>query len=100
MGFPVTHDSKHDRAECVDNGQKTTIPRHTNIKREIVDSIAKFLIDKKADKDELLELISKPHLLQFQISGYDFVMLHKKTFAVPSVRQKSSCSPSSSRSKI
>lgn len=57
LGFFVEKGAKHDLAKCIDNGGKTTIPRHPELKREIVESIAKFLIDKDTDKEKLLKLL-------------------------------------------
>lgn len=53
LGLKLTQGKKHTRAECVENGRQTTIPRHRNLKREIVYSITKFLIEKDFDKAEL-----------------------------------------------
>lgn len=58
LGLHVEHDSKHDLARCIHNGGKTTIPRHSDIKREIVESIAKFLLEKEFEREKLLELLS------------------------------------------
>ncbi|MCL5261923.1 MAG: hypothetical protein M1586_01300, partial [Patescibacteria group bacterium] len=44
LGFVVEHGAKHDLAKCVHNGHKTTIPRHVEVKREIVQNIAEFLL--------------------------------------------------------
>lgn len=57
LGLEVSHGSKHDVAKCISNGGKTTIPRHTEIKREIVKSIADFLLEKEIEKQELLKLL-------------------------------------------
>ena len=57
LGLALTEGGNHSRAECVNNGRKTTIPRHGNIKREIVDSICNFLIEKEFDKKRILELL-------------------------------------------
>lgn len=50
LGFFIVHGSKHDMVKCKSNGGKTTIPRHNKIKREIVESISKFVLDKGIDK--------------------------------------------------
>ncbi len=55
LGFLVEHGSKHDTVKCESNGGKTTVPRHNKIKREIVDSIAKFVLGKEIDKDKFLK---------------------------------------------
>lgn len=57
LGLSIEHGSKHDLAECVDNGRKTTIPRHKEVKRDIVESIANFLLEKKFEKERLLGLL-------------------------------------------
>lgn len=57
LGLVVENGSKHDLAKCIHNGGKTTIPRHNEIKREIVNSIADFLLDKKFEKEKLLNLL-------------------------------------------
>lgn len=57
LSLSITHGSKHDLAECVSNGGKTTIPRHKEIKREIVESIVGFLLDKDFNKEKLSELL-------------------------------------------
>lgn len=57
LGLSVENGSKHDLTKCIKNGGKTTIPRHKEIKREIVESIADFLLDKDFDRKKLLELL-------------------------------------------
>ncbi len=57
LGLLIKQGSKHDLAECVDNGGKTTIPRHREIKSEVVKSIADFLLDKEFDKQKLQDLL-------------------------------------------
>lgn len=57
LGLSVENGSKHDLARCIKNGGKTTIPRHREVKREIVESIAKFLLDKDFKRERLLELL-------------------------------------------
>lgn len=57
LGLSIEQGAKHDLAECITNGKKTTIPRHTEIKREIVDSIASFLLDKDFERQQLLDLL-------------------------------------------
>ncbi|MFH1346816.1 MAG: hypothetical protein ABIH10_01025 [Spirochaetota bacterium] len=57
LGFSIEPGAKHDLAKCVNNGGKTTIPRHNEIKREIIESIASFLIDKDFKKEKLLDLL-------------------------------------------
>lgn len=55
LGFVITHGNKHDIVKCIPNGGKTTIPRHAKIKREIVNSISKFVLGKEIDKEKFLE---------------------------------------------
>lgn len=57
LGLSIEHGGKHDKAECIPNGHKTTIPRHAVIKREIVESIAKFLLEKNFEREQLLRLL-------------------------------------------
>lgn len=57
LGLLIEKGSKHDLAQCIHNGKKTTIPRHREIKREIVDNIATFLLDKNFGKEKLLGLL-------------------------------------------
>lgn len=57
LRLEVSHGAKHDVAKCVHNGGKTTVPRHIEIKREIVKSIADFLLEKEIEKQELLKLL-------------------------------------------
>lgn len=57
LGLVVENGSKHDLAKCIHNGGKTTIPRHNEIKRETVKSIADFLLDKEFEKEKLLDLL-------------------------------------------
>ena len=56
LGLSIEKGAKHDLAKCIPNGKKTTIPRHREIKREIVDSIASFLLDKDFERQKLLDL--------------------------------------------
>ncbi len=57
LGFLIKSGSKHDLAECLDNGGKTTISRHREIKREIIKSITDFLLGKEFDKQKLQDLL-------------------------------------------
>jgi len=57
LGLCVESGAKHDLAKCISNGGKTTIPRHKELKREIVDSIASFLLDKDFERKNLLDLL-------------------------------------------
>jgi len=57
LGLFIERGAKYDLAQCIFNGQKTTIPRHNEIKREIVESIALFLLDKDFGKGKLLNLL-------------------------------------------
>ena len=57
LGLIVTEGAKHTKAECSKNGQKTTVPRHPEIKREIVKSIGDFLLEKDFKEQEILDLL-------------------------------------------
>lgn len=57
LGLSIEHGTKHDLAKCINNGNKTTIPRHKEIKREIIESITSFLLDKNFEKEKLLDLL-------------------------------------------
>lgn len=57
LGLIIINGNKHDLAECVNNGKKTTVPRHKDIKSEIVNSIANFLLDKDFEREKLLKLL-------------------------------------------
>lgn len=57
LGLLIENGSKHDLAMCVSNGKKTTVPRHSEIKREIVQSISEFLLDKDFEREKLLKLL-------------------------------------------
>ena len=57
LGFCIEDGAKHGLAKCISNGKKTTIPRHKEIKREIVNSIASFLLDKDIEREQLLSLL-------------------------------------------
>lgn len=57
LGLTIERGAKHDLAKCIPNGKRTTIPRHSEIKREIVDSIASFLLDKDFERQKLLDLL-------------------------------------------
>lgn len=57
LGLLIERGAKHDLAQCVSNGKKTTVPRQRDLKREIVDSIATFLLDKDHEKERLLDLL-------------------------------------------
>lgn len=58
LGLDVQEGAKHSRAECVRNGNKTTIPRHNNIKREVVKKICNFLLEKNYKEEEILKLLN------------------------------------------
>ena len=53
----IKEGSNHTKAECIHNGHKTTIPRHKIIKREVVKSICKFLLEKDYKEQEILKLL-------------------------------------------
>jgi len=57
LGLSIERGTKHDLAKCINNGSKTTIPRYKEIKREIIESIALFLLDKDFKKEKLLDLL-------------------------------------------
>lgn len=57
LGLSIECGAKHDLAKCINNGSKTTIPRHKEIKREIIESIATFLLNKDFEKEKLLDLL-------------------------------------------
>lgn len=57
LGLSIERGTKHDLAKCINNGGKTTIPRHKEIKREIIESITSFLLDKNFEKEKLLDLL-------------------------------------------
>lgn len=57
LGFFIECGAKHDLAKCINNGGKTTIPRQKEIKREIIESITSFLLDKNFKKEKLLNLL-------------------------------------------
>lgn len=57
LGLDIQERSKHIKAECQENGKKTTIPRKNDIKREITNSICKFLLEKDFKEQEILDLI-------------------------------------------
>ena len=57
LDLDIKEGSKHTKAECINNGHKTTIPRHTMIKREVVKSICDFLLEKEFEKQKILELL-------------------------------------------
>lgn len=53
LGLDVKEGARHTRAECIYNGNKTTIPRHANIKREVVKKICDFLIEKNFKEEQI-----------------------------------------------
>lgn len=55
LRFHIKEKAKHTKAECTKNGKKTTIPRHTEIKRETVKNICDFLLKKDFKKEEILK---------------------------------------------
>lgn len=55
LGLDVKQRKKHTKAECITNGQKTTIPRHTDVKRENVKTICDFLLRKDFKEEEILK---------------------------------------------
>lgn len=57
LDFALKEGKNHTKAKCINNGKQTTIPRHKIIKSEIVNSICKFLVEKKHDKKILEELL-------------------------------------------
>jgi len=57
LGLDIQEGGKHTKAECKENGKKTTIPRKNDIKREITDSICKFLLAKDFDEEKILNVL-------------------------------------------
>jgi len=55
FGFDIKEGVKHTRAKCINNGRKTTIPRHIEIKREVVKSICLFLIEKEISEEKIVK---------------------------------------------
>ena len=53
LGLDVKEGARHTRAECIHNGHKTTIPRHKDVKREVVKTICDFLLEKEFDEKEI-----------------------------------------------
>ena len=53
FGFCIKEGAKHAKAECIKNGNKTTVPRHNKVKREIVRNICKLLFEKGFDEVEI-----------------------------------------------
>ena len=58
FGLDVQEKKKHTKAECVHNGRKTTIPRHNNVKREVVKKICDFLLEKEIKENDILKHLS------------------------------------------
>jgi len=57
LGFNLKEASNHTTAKCTHNGRKTTIPRHNEIKSEIVKSIRDFLIEKDFKDEKIISLL-------------------------------------------
>lgn len=57
LGLDIQEGSRYTKAECQENGKKTTIPRKNDIKREITDSICKFLLAKDFDEQKILDAL-------------------------------------------
>lgn len=57
LGLELKEGNKHTKAMCIHNGRFTTIPRHKNIKREIVHSICNFLLEKDFNEKEMIEML-------------------------------------------
>ncbi|MBA4319430.1 MAG: addiction module toxin, HicA family [Flavobacterium sp.] len=57
FGLSVYEGTKHSRAKCIKNGKKTTIPRHNDISREVVNEICKFLLKKDFKEEDILKSI-------------------------------------------
>ena len=57
LGLDLREGGNHTRAECVHNGRKTTIPRHNEIKSDIVKSIRDFLLEKDFKDEEIIKLL-------------------------------------------
>ncbi len=56
IGLDIKEKSKHTKAECIHNGKKTTVPRHTVIKSEVTNKIYEFLLD-KFQKEEIEKIL-------------------------------------------
>ncbi len=52
MGLDIKEGRKHTKVECIYNGKKTTVPRHREIKKEVVESICNFVLDKDFEKEK------------------------------------------------
>ena len=59
LGFSVTNGKRHDQIHCEQSGKKCPLPRHRKIKSEIVDNIAKFILecDPSISEEELQDLL-------------------------------------------
>ena len=57
FGFSISEGGSHSCAKCIENGKKTTIPRHNDVKSEVVNNICKFLLEKEFKKEEILKFI-------------------------------------------
>ena len=57
LGLDIREGGKHTKAECQENGKRTTIPRQNDIKREITDSICKFLLAKDFEEEKILSVL-------------------------------------------
>lgn len=58
LGLSITSGKKHDQIHCENSGKKCPLPRHKKVKREIVNNIAKFILecDPSISKEKLLNL--------------------------------------------
>ena len=57
LGLDLKEGKRHTKAECIHNGNKVPVPRHSVIKREVVNSICKFLLSKDFSDEKILELL-------------------------------------------
>jgi len=57
FGFSISEGGSHSCAKCIENGKKTTIPRHNDVKSEVVNNICKFLLEKEFKKEEISKFI-------------------------------------------
>jgi len=55
FGLSISEGGNHSCTKCIENGKKTTIPRHNNVKSEVVNNICKFLLEKEFKKEEILK---------------------------------------------
>jgi len=57
FGLSISEGCNHSCAKCIENGKKITIPRHNDVKSEVVNNICKFLLKKDFKEEEILRFI-------------------------------------------